>query len=153
MKIIFLLIILASSAMAEGNTIYVSVRESKIKSRAEFLSSAVSEVKYGDALTLLKNEDPWLKVKSYSGKEGYVHSSVVNSKKIVLNSGAKFSNSANNSEDSIILAGKGFNEDVEKQYEALNKRLNYSAVNKMEHTKISLGELKSFVKDGGLKGE
>ena len=47
---------------------------------------------------------------------GWIHQSALTSKQIVMNSGAAVSSSANSQE--IALAGKGFNEDVERQYGA-----------------------------------
>ena len=51
----------------------------------------------------------------------------------------------------VVLAGKGFNPAVEKEYAAGRSDLNFGAVDKMERRTVSDGELATFVKAGKLK--
>lgn len=138
-------------AYASSETVFVAVKNAKLKSKADFLSSTVGELTYGEALNILSTEGSWANVKSRSGKQGYIHTSAFNTSPVALNSGAKFKGGAN--DETITLAGKGFNEDVEKNYAKQNTNLNYAAVDRMEQNKVSDGEVRAFIKEGGLKGE
>jgi hypothetical protein len=50
-----------------------------------------------------------------------------------------------------VLAGKGFNKEIENKYATINSNLNYAAVDRMERIKISTAELNQFVVKGKLK--
>jgi hypothetical protein len=80
---------------------------------------------------------------------GWIHQSALTSKQVVLNSGAAVSSSANSQE--IALAGKGFNEDVERQYRAGNGRIDYAWVNHMEGYRISREQMISFLDAGKVQ--
>ena len=49
-----------------------------------------------------------------------------------------------------MLAGKGFSADVEKQFAASHRELNFNEVNSMEKIRVSAQEVQSFVKQGQL---
>jgi hypothetical protein len=151
--ILFLGAILSSAdfAAADSGLLYVSVRESKLRRNPDFLSPVLGSVSYGDALAHSSREGLWYKVKSPDGKNGYLHQSAVTNRRVVLNPDASFQRSnANN--NTIVMAGKGFNKEVEKQYAAKSRGVNYKAVDKMEASTVSQAELSSFAKAGKLGG-
>ena len=54
------------------------------------------------------------------------------------------------SQDEIALAGKGFSEEVEKEYRKNNANLDYAWINRMETIRISPRQMENFVEDGRL---
>jgi len=73
-------------------------------------------------------------------------------KKIVLKPGASdVEETASGSE--VAMAGKGFNEEVEKNYRTGNKNLDYDGVDKMEKIVVSQPEIEKFLNEGGLTPE
>ena len=95
----------------------------------------------------------WTKV-GLPGKsiKGWMHASALTKKKIVLNPGDDdVEEAASNNE--IALAGKGFNNEVEKEFRTKNKNLNYAEVDKMEKIVVSQGKIQRFLKTGALSPE
>jgi hypothetical protein len=126
----------------------VQLRTAKLRSKPDFLGPIVATLNYGDKIQQLGEQDGWLHVRTAQGAEGWLHPSAVNKAKSVEAGGKKADTSA--SADEVALAGKGFNEDVEKKYAADHKDLDFAQVDQMEKTKASETELRAFASEGGL---
>ena len=139
------------SAMAAPKEalLYLQVQQTKLRSQPQFWSTPVSDLSYGAALTTLgaaPSDKSWIKVK-YGDKEGYVHVSSVTSRKIVLKSAGNVD--PNVDPGSIVLAGKGFNKQVEGNY-AASRGLNYKSVDLVEANRVEPAEEIAFLESGGL---
>ncbi len=78
-----------------------------------------------------------------------MHASALTTKSIVLKAGAaNVQTSATGGE--IALAGKGFSEEVEKQYKSLNPNLDYAWVDRMEKFQVSPEQMQAFLKQGNV---
>ena len=76
-----------------------------------------------------------------------MHTSALTTKNIVLTAGtANVQTSATGGE--IALAGKGFSEEVEKQYKSQNKNVDFTWVDRMENFKVTPEEMQAFLKQG-----
>ena len=139
--------IAVSSAFAD--TAQIKVRSTAIRSQPKIWSSSIGLVSYGDSVALLGSQSGWMKVKS-GGKEGYLHSSALTSKKIVLSSSKHVAQQADRSD--IVMAGKGFSKSVEAQFAAVNGSLNFKAVDEVERQRVKAGDLAGFIKGGKLNG-
>lgn len=137
-----------SLAFAAPSQVYVTVRESKLRAKPDFFSSPSGNLKYGDRLDVLDDSGAWLQVKA-SGRTGYVHQSAISERKVVLRSSGSFGSTQADQND-VVLAGKGFNAEVERQFAASHQGLNFAAVNAMERIKVSPQELASFAEQGQL---
>lgn len=135
--------------VAANSPLYVKVRSAKLRNEPKQWAPSVSSLNYGDAVAMLSTEGAWLKVKAGS-RSGYLHNSAVSERKVVLQA-AKSVASTGNDKD-VILAGKGFNKEVEKNYAAKNSALNYAEVDKMERLSVGDNEIAAFVKAGKLGG-
>lgn len=129
---------------------YVQIKSSKVRSAPKIWASAVASVSYGDSLTVSETNDGWSKVSTSNGKSGFIPSSALSPKKVILASSSRVSQSAADPTDAI-LAGKGFDQNVESQFAAQSNG-NYKAVDTMEKLKVSDSELKAFVVAGELTG-
>ncbi len=142
--------ILALAAVAfAASQLTVQVSQSRIRKDAKFWAPSVAAVSAGDQLSEMSRKGDWIKVKNAAGASGWIHSSAVTSKKITLGSGSKTAG-RDVSADEISLAGKGFTEEVEKEYSKANRDLDFSAVDRMVSLTLSDSDLESFLKEGKL---
>lgn len=142
--------LLIGVAASAEETVYVQVRESKVRSTPKIWAAPVASVSYGDALVKLSGSEGWSQVKTAGGKGGYIPESSITSRKVVLSSNASLGAGGADSTDAI-LAGKGFDQATERQF-AASSGANLAPVDQMEKLRISEQELKEFVISGGLEG-
>ncbi len=143
------LVSLASAAPSQKN-IYIQVRETRLRTQPEFWAPTVKVLSYGDFLTPLgaaQNNKSWLKAQ-LGGEQGYVHVSAVTSRKIVLAS-SRNTDAVRASSSEIVLAGKGFNKQVENHYKS-SKGLDFAGVDEVEQLKIDPVEQVMFLQAGEL---
>ena len=118
------------AALAE-TTQYVQVRTAQIRVEPKSFSKVVKSLRYRDEVTELEEKDGWLKVRASGGATGYLHESALTTTRIV-SSTEKLSPYA--SESDVVLAGKGFSEEVEDEYRRQNPgtRSAFSSINQIE---------------------
>ncbi|MBI5592221.1 MAG: SH3 domain-containing protein [Deltaproteobacteria bacterium] len=135
--------------MAQNQRMSVQVQDGKLRDDPSFLGKIVASVAYGDAVTVIRQQDPWLFVSVKGGQSGWIHSSALTEKEIVLRAGdANVQKSASQRE--IALAGKGFNPEVEREYKKRNPNLDFEEIDRMEKIVVSDEEIRQFIKDGKL---
>lgn len=136
-----------SAAIAEKA--WVQVRETKLRSQPLFYASGSNTLRYGDAVEQLGNSGAWSEVRAAGGK-GFLPVTVLSRHQIVLSSQDIRKVQADSGE--IVLAGKGFSKEVEKEFKEANADVRYDLVDKVEKsTRVAPAELAAFVKSGGLK--
>ncbi len=126
----------------------IQVRKSQLRKTPSFLGKIKATVHYGDRLSVLEETDSWSKVNA-NGIQGWLHSSALTTKEIVLNPNAGDVSRAADS-DEIALAGKGFNKQVEDKFRQKNKHANFKLVDKMEKNTISQEDIEAFLQEGNL---
>jgi len=149
---IALLLAFAASG-ATGKTMSVQVRKGDLRAAPQFLAKIVATVSYGDRVEVLENSGSWMRV-SPLGKNvsGWIHSSALSEKRIVLKSGgANAQVSASSGE--LALAGKGFNADIEAEFKAKHRNLDYTWIDRMEATEPPPDRVAAFLREGGLVPE
>ncbi len=148
----FLLVLLLASAAALAATkaMSVQVRKGELRATPGFLGKIVATLSYGDRVEVLEQRKPWIRV-SPAGKTvaGWMHSSALSEKRIVLKAGARDTQAAASGGE-LALAGKGFNADVEAEFKAKNRNLDFSAIDRMQATEVSQDRILSFLREGGL---
>lgn len=140
-------------AHAESNTLLtIKIKDSKLRSAPKLWAPSVSNLKFGDVLTPLGAENGWYKVKMKGGTQGFVHPTAVTDRKVVLSSSKAASAKVDASE--VVLAGKGFNKEIEKDFAVANPGSNFKQVDAVGAVKIPDAELVRFMREGKLgKGE
>jgi uncharacterized protein YgiM (DUF1202 family) len=128
----------------------VQVQSGQIRATASFLSKILTTVPYGVSVEVLQDKGDWLQVKTLQGQIGWMHKSALTANKVAMSAGSATAKTAASS-DELALAGKGFNSDVEKEFKAKNKQLNFAAVDRMEKIKISTAEMQAFLRAGVVK--
>jgi len=136
----------------------IKVKESKLRAKPKIWAAAVSDLKFGDTLTPLATESGldadagWIKVKTKSGVQGFVHPTAVTDRRVILSSSKEAAAEVDPS--SVVLAGKGFNREIEQEFARLNPGSNFKQIDQIAAVKISEQELMQFVRAGKLgKGE
>ncbi|MBX7144033.1 MAG: SH3 domain-containing protein [Oligoflexia bacterium] len=145
-----LMVFFAEPAMGAGK-LFVEVRSTSVRKEPKHWAPAVAQVSYGEALEEISTSSGWALIKLGNGTQGYVHLSALTPRTILL-SGAK-APAVEADASSIVLAGKGFNKDIEKQYFGRENSLNYSAVDSMEQRVVASSELYKFLTEGKLSLE
>lgn len=149
----FLICLLALVVFAEAKLMSVQVKEAQVRSAPSFLGKIVTTVAYTKQVEMLKEKGDWMQVAlPESDTEGWMHSSALTKKKILLNPNAKDIKQAASS-DEVALAGKGFNEEVEKKFKEGNSEVNYDAVDKMGKIIISQQQMEQFLSTGAVSPE
>jgi uncharacterized protein YgiM (DUF1202 family) len=132
-----------------GDTMYVAVQSAPVKSSTGFFARTVGTLRYGDQITVTAVNGKWVQVSAAANRAlaGWIASANVTSKRIIAGSGQSAS------AKELAMAGKGFSEEVEKEYKT-GKNLNYDAVNALERVTVSDDDLFDFIEEGRLaRGE
>jgi hypothetical protein len=158
-SIMILLLIMTLTGLTvyavEQKMMSIQVRNGVVRSNPSFLGKIVTQLPYGDQVSVQTAKGAWYLITNpEKSTNGWMHSSALSQKKIILKPGASDAQQAASS-DEITLAGKGFNQQVEKDFKSRNPEVDYTWVNKMEKTTISQGQILVFIKEGQLtpKGE
>lgn len=128
---------------------HVKVKETEVRSQPSFLGKVLTTLHYGDRVMAGEIEKGFYKIElpDESG-EGWVHSSALDEKVIMMNASdsdvKKYASS-----DDVVLAGKGFNKEVEESYKN-EKNLDFTLVDEMEKMVVSNSEIVDFLTDGIL---
>lgn len=128
----------------------VQVQSGQLRATPAFLGKIVGTVAYGAQVTPLQSKGDWTQVKTSSGQQGWMHKSALTTRKISMSSGGSAAKSGASSGE-LALAGKGFNSDVEREFKAKNKDLNFGAVDRMEMVRIPAKEMAAFLQAGAVK--
>lgn len=132
---------------ASAPVMSVQVRKAEIRETPSYLGKIVTTMAYGDKVTVQSESGAWMQVTS-AGQSGWIHSSALTKKNIVMQTGAGAQTGASSGE--MALAGKGFNSSVEAQFKNNHKDIDFSWVDKMEKIKIPISDIREFAKDGKL---
>jgi uncharacterized protein YgiM (DUF1202 family) len=125
-------------------------KEGKVRAKPSFLGKIILKLPYGTKVVKIEEKIPWVKVK-YSDKTGWLHLDAITEKEIIVNAGKTDVKKAA-SDDELVLAGKGFSENVEQEYRKKNPKVTFGQVDRMEHFNIPVAKMATFIKDGGLNG-
>lgn len=143
------LVCVFSGSAEPQKTMSVQVKEAQVRSTPSFLGTIIARPSYGDRVEIVQDQGTWKKVAIRGGVQGWMHASALTTKTIVLKAGAgNVQTSATGSE--IALAGKGFSEEIEKQYKQLNHNLDYAWVDRMEKFQVSPEQMQAFLKQGNV---
>ena len=142
-------VLIAASAWAAANEMSIQVKKAVLRDKPSFLGRPAAYAVYGDRVRVADRQGDWVHVETPAGAAGWVHASAVTAKRIVLKAGAADAPSSA-SADELALAGKGFNADVEAEFKAANRDVDYRWVDTMEGMNFSPNELSRFLRQGGV---
>jgi hypothetical protein len=130
------------------NLMSVQVKTAQLRANPSFLGKIITTVSYSKQVDILEKQDAWVKAAlPGTSVEGWMHSTALTKKKVLLNPNASdVSQAASN--DEIALAGKGFNAEIEKEFRTGNRQVDYESINRMETIVISQQQMETFLQEG-----
>lgn len=135
---------------ADDDGMSVQVKQSPVRTAPSFMARIIATLQYGDRIRVVSTRGTWTQVFiATAGQKGWVHSSALTRKKIVLKAGAADVNETATS-DELTLAGKGFNKQVEGAFRTKNRNLDYTRIDKMEKLKVPQKNIRKFLKEGAV---
>jgi len=135
---------------AEARIMSVQVNRCELRDAPSFLGAVVATLNYGDRVHIQEERGAWLKGGTPGGVAGWIHSSALTKKKVLMQATETVQSGASSGE--LALAGKGFNADVEADFRARNRDLDYTWVDKMEAMAIPSKRLAEFLCEGQVGG-
>jgi SH3-like domain-containing protein len=147
---LFVLLMALAATGDAGKMMSVQVKKGDMRATPQFLGKIVSTLSYGDRVEVLESRESWLRV-APSGKNvtGWMHSSALSEKRIVLKAGGKDAQVAASGGE-LALAGKGFNADVEAEFKARNRNIDFTWIDRMQEMKVPPERIAAFLQEGGL---
>ena len=151
MKVKVLAVLLAVSAGAAlAAPMSVQVRNCKVRATPSQLGAVVATVDYGVVVQAQTLQKGWYPVTTSDGKTGWVHESALSRKPVVMRAGTSDAATGVSSDD-VALAGKGFNEQVERKLRK-DGTLDYTWVDRMAAFNMSSDQIMKFRMQGHLPG-
>lgn len=138
----------AAAAFAEetpvepGGSATVKIQEQHLFPSPVFYAQPIAELTFGQVVQVTGEQGDWFSVET-GGLQGWVHTTAL--------TGAILSEGSQSTDDSdmIMLAGRGFNSDVEDAY-AQGKNLPWDQVDMIEAIEVAPAEIESFLIEGSL---
>lgn len=135
---------------SDAGSMSVQVKQSQVRTAPSFLARIIGTLHYGDRVYVVSGQGTWIQVfMAADGIKGWVHTSALTRKKIILKAGAADVNKTATS-DELALAGKGFNKKVEGEFKARHRNLDYARIDQMEKVKASPRDIRKFLEEGAV---
>lgn len=151
--LVFLFLAAAAAAFAADPTqMSVKVKETQVRATPSYLGKILGVLSYCDRVIVVEQKKDWTRI-SFPTKnvEGWVSASVLQSQRILLNSGSEEAQKSVTSRQAQ-LAGLGFSEETEQQYKT-EQSVDYTWVDAMEKFNVTMEEKERFLAEGGLSLE
>lgn len=128
----------------------VQVRQGQVRATPSFLGKVIATLAYGDRVETLEEKGGWVRIVPPGSKAtGWIHSSALTEKRVVLRAGKKEADVAASTGE-LALAGKGFNADVEEAFKARNREVDFTWIDRMQNLNVPPGKIDAFVQEGKL---
>lgn len=148
--LILILLVASTTAGDVRKMMSVQVKQGEVRATPYFLGKIVATLSYGDRVEVLGSKESWFHVSPQGkGVSGWMHASALSEKRIVLKAGGKDAQVGASSGE-LALAGKGFNADVEAEFKARNRNIDFSWIDRMQAMKVQPERIAAFLQEGGL---
>jgi hypothetical protein len=128
----------------------VQVKHGTVRSTPSFLGKVITRLNYGDQVVVKAQKDSWSQIDMPGVYAmGWMHTSALSSKRIVLKPGASDAEQAASS-DELTLAGRGFNQQVEDDFKSKNPEIDFTWVDRMEKIAVTQDQIQNFIMEGAL---
>jgi len=147
--VLVLAVMTLTLAFAAADILVVKVQTTKLRNGPRYFAQAFLTLSAGAKLEKVSESEGWIQVKTASGLVGWIHSSAIEIPKfnlLAMNKDMKTQASASE----VVLAGKGFNKQVEDSYRAKHGEANFTGVEAMLQIKINLTQVEDFLTKGKL---
>jgi len=132
-----------------GDEVAISVQNQSIYPMPAFYASPVESVNYGTIALIDEIEGEWYRITTSLNQAGWIHCTSVTGAIQTASSGT--SATGDITSDEIMLAGRGFNQEIEDKYAGNHPELNFILVDNMETSwTVSPEQLYQFLISGNL---
>ncbi|NNM53972.1 MAG: SH3 domain-containing protein [Spirochaetales bacterium] len=142
-KICFLIILLVGVSGLFAAPLRVQVQDVALRAKPSYLGTVLTQLPYGSRVQLIQSKGAWTEVTA-GDMSGWLPSASVSQAEIEMNIGNE---GATTSSNENALAGKGFTEQIEQNYQK-ERHVDYTWVNRMEKIQPPETILESFVRNG-----
>ena len=139
----FLIVLLLGVSGLVAAPLRVQVQDVALRAKPSYLGTVLTQLPYGSRVQLVQSQGAWTKVTA-GDISGWLPSASVSQAEVEMNIGSE---GATTSSNENALAGKGFTEQIEQNYQK-ERHIDYTWVNRMEKIQPPETILESFVKDG-----
>lgn len=143
--------VLVSACAAYGaeKEMSISVESGDIRATPSALGRVVGSLGYTTVVDLIEESGSWCKVATKDGKvSGWIPVKSLAQGRLKMDAGRDVTGGASSSE--TALAGRGFTEQVEREYRKKNPKVDFTWVDRMLTFKVSQDDLLAFLKQGGI---
>lgn len=145
----FVLLAEEDSQPQVGDQIAIAVQNQSIYPMPAFYASPTQPVTYGTLATIDEIQGEWYRITTSGDETGWIHKTAVTGAIQTSSSGTTASGEVTN--DELMLAGRGFNEDIEESYAGKNPDLDYAMVDEVEASwEVTPDQLYQFLVQGNL---
>ncbi len=131
-----------------GDEVVIAIQNQHIYPRPAFYASPVQPVDYGTLATIDDISGEWFNVTITDGREGWIHRTAVSG---AIQTSGDVTASGEVTSDEIMLAGRGFSQEIENAYASEHPELDFTEVDYMETMcPVSPEELLHFLLTGNL---
>lgn len=139
------------SASESGDThLYIQVKTARLRVEPKHWSPSGAALAYGSPIEEIARDGDWLKVRGPGGEEGFLHTSAVTSRSVVFK-GKVGEAEIRTEPNEVVLAGKGFANQLETVFRSGQPGLDYAAVDKLEQRVVDGEVLEKFLREGKLR--
>ncbi len=128
----------------------VQVRQGQVRGTPSQLGAVVATVEYGTVVEAGALQNGWYPVTVAATTRGWLHQSALAKRGGAMKAGATDVNTGATA-DEVALAGKGFNEQVEKQLKAAGQ-LDFTWVDRLSASQVGADQIVDFRRQGELPG-
>jgi len=132
-----------------GEQLNVAVKKATVRSEPRIFAKKLTALSYGDQVEVVDEQRAWYKVRLANGSEGWMQQTALTDDDLELSAGDR-QVQAVASDEELTLAGKGFNNEVEKEFRERNRDIDFTWVDRMETWNPSDEQLYQFMQQGGL---
>jgi len=138
-----------TEAPAVGDEVAIAIQNQKVYPMPAFYAAPAQPVAYGTIVTVTAAQADWFEVMVPGAADGWVHSTSVTG--AIQHSSGDASASGSVTTDEVMLAGRGFSEEVEEFYSQEHPELDFGPVDIMEASNlVTPEELYEFLTAGNL---
>jgi len=146
---LFVVLLLALAGALGASPARVQVREAPLYAQPSAVAKFLGRAPLGTQLNVLETKGGWARVEAPGLPTGWMRTQAFTVQALNLKSSANTGSGVSAAE--VSLAGRGFTDEVEAAYQKKNPQLDFTVLDRMEALDLPDGDLRAFLREGGLK--
>lgn len=142
--------VVAAAEEPTPGALFIQVKTARLRVEPKHWSPSGAALEFGSVVEEVSREGDWLKVKGPGGEVGFIHTSAVTPRSVVFKGKVSEADVRTEPTD-VVLAGKGFANQLESVFRTGEPGLDYATVDKLEQRVMDGEALAKFLRDGKLR--